>query len=1627
MGLRGSRKTNEPQHKQDIPMTKDRLTSVGARRRGDDYQDIQAIKLMIDWLGYKEQFQWIKVEADEAGYLDDVMVLRSDERINVIQVKFSNHPENDDQILTWKDLLKREKKRGTSLLQKWSKTLEDLQQSGYMLAETYLITNWRPAPELFNVLNDEGIVDFDAIRAVKTKNAIITQIGDKQRAEAFFKQFRFYLKRPNLEEAEDAIKRTFINDLRGSQHGWSKLKEQVRSWVIYKDRPNLDGFIYLKDIVDAAFEPLLEEQTQAVFNENSLILNSTNVPSKSDHYVERKKDIVALKTLILDEGLSKISLRGIGGIGKSTLAEELARDPEVYSKFKRIYFVTAGQKAEVYSVQMALVDALGDKASNYSSDVNRNQIRLRSYLSSEPCLIILDDVWDAELLDKLDVLGPNGCLIITTRNDLGLGIPVVILQPMSIEESIELLEKWVGQKDTSFKQIAEQLGCLPLALRIAGARMKRGLSGTEWLAKFSRVSRMKMHRNADSASDNVQMCFELSIDFAFRDQRENKYLYYALGIFSQDAHIPKPAIIRLWQQISEVPEFDLFEYFDELVRLTLIELDVISSTASMHDLLQSHAEESLGTDAARTHTALLESYNPENKDWWNINHDGYIYTHLLQHMKAANYQIDTIYKLLVGSPEWMSANYIACQGDGAYLADLQQLAFDMKNPLSPSDILRMAQLTAARHVVLQRSNKYEDMDLQILVWLEREKEAIEYADMRGDLSERLAGQLSIFHSLFLRSPNSNYLEDILENVLRVLESGHDGIHGGIYASTAIALIRLNRLQAASTIALNYEGEESSWRKSELIAHVASNFALEGADDFAKQLLGHIEHDWDKDRSQHLISRSLAEKDEDISEIFEIIEEITRIEFKLRAYADVAELKYKMGKNDQANKAVEHAKTLIETSTSPRNLVRELAYLARKLSQFTEAQENAKHFISLTEDLQSELEGSIWISEALSDVAVAYSHLFQMEKIHSTLTSALFYVSKIEVRDDKQYKDFDERYRVDAIKAIVWRCIDLKEIVYAKNLLKEIRFTEDRIEMLCEIAFQVNETASETAKDLLNEALKLCELLEHPYSTRRSLRYVSLTNARLGYKQTASDILSKASQINDENDNSKSEYDYIRSDALSNISYALSKHGELETAHELTQLAINPFLKVDVLYSMAMNSRDLAFSQTVLSEMTFILNKAENNETREHMQEKILHLRMKLGLEKASPQYLVSEAYHLMRLSNIVEAKELIDPLEPSVEKAIFLCRYIHEAKDLSDDQIQQSLNEIYALATAIQHEIQSYQQIVNLIEATSQVDIILDNLNLLQQALSLGSNIEKLQDRSNALERIARTSITVNQPEIAKEIVESSGDLLVESLVSILCQLAVYYLHQNDINQYQYLLEEAKRRIDGLENNHSESKGKSLQKYCWALSKGQQLHEALDLARNIAQQNSRDEALRSIAYSFSETQEFEQVLSLAEEIHSEHERAWAFQLVARKYFEQGKLNESLSIMQRKESNEHWIHHVIGFADQLLNSGYKNEAALLFDHALALIRSMGNSNRRGSAGDYLLSIFVKHKLYTEFFNTLRGQVVDVYIQIIARHADAFDMEGKALSVSILKETTRIASWIQPFWREVSNLLGSTAST
>ena len=67
-------------------------TRSGVRRAGDDYQDIIALVWLVEGLEHPERYKRVRVEADDFGFLEDVVALRADDVVVAKQVKFSAHP-----------------------------------------------------------------------------------------------------------------------------------------------------------------------------------------------------------------------------------------------------------------------------------------------------------------------------------------------------------------------------------------------------------------------------------------------------------------------------------------------------------------------------------------------------------------------------------------------------------------------------------------------------------------------------------------------------------------------------------------------------------------------------------------------------------------------------------------------------------------------------------------------------------------------------------------------------------------------------------------------------------------------------------------------------------------------------------------------------------------------------------------------------------------------------------------------------------------------------------------------------------------------------------------------------------------------------------------------------------------------------------------------------------------------------------------------------------------------------------------------------------------------------------------------------------------------------------------------
>jgi NACHT domain len=226
------------------------FTASGARRSGDDYQDLQSASILVEWLEQPQTYCWIRLEAMD-GSLDDIQAERSDGTRRLVQVKFATNPSEE---WDWDSLLKQEPgaKPGTvkrSLLQKWKASLEKIQAST-TVSDAVFVTNRAASAEIQNHLIDSGHLDFNGLGPA-TRAKLAEQLEGEAGALKFFTSFRFLFKDLSIDVLEDSAKTRFLR-LGGTTDGWSNLLKCIRKWINHKNEPPPDGLITLKEIREAA-------------------------------------------------------------------------------------------------------------------------------------------------------------------------------------------------------------------------------------------------------------------------------------------------------------------------------------------------------------------------------------------------------------------------------------------------------------------------------------------------------------------------------------------------------------------------------------------------------------------------------------------------------------------------------------------------------------------------------------------------------------------------------------------------------------------------------------------------------------------------------------------------------------------------------------------------------------------------------------------------------------------------------------------------------------------------------------------------------------------------------------------------------------------------------------------------------------------------------------------------------------------------------------------------------------------------------------------------------------------------------------------------------------------------------
>ncbi len=136
--------------------------------------------------------------------------------------------------------------------------------------------------------------------------------------------------------------------------------------------------------------------------------------------MERSEPLEAVKALLLPENrkpgtLVLSAIQGLGGIGKSVLAQALARDEAVQANFvDGVLWATLGQNPDLLPLLGSWIQALGDY--NFKpTTLDIAATHLQTLLYDKQMLLVVDDVWHPEHVDPFRVGGDNCCVLITTR------------------------------------------------------------------------------------------------------------------------------------------------------------------------------------------------------------------------------------------------------------------------------------------------------------------------------------------------------------------------------------------------------------------------------------------------------------------------------------------------------------------------------------------------------------------------------------------------------------------------------------------------------------------------------------------------------------------------------------------------------------------------------------------------------------------------------------------------------------------------------------------------------------------------------------------------------------------------------------------------------------------------------------------------------------------------------------------------------------------------------------------------------------------------------------------------------------------------------------------------------------
>jgi leucine-rich repeat protein SHOC2 len=254
------------------------------------------------------------------------------------------------------------------------------------------------------------------------------------------------------------------------------------------------------DNIRKKFNDVAEDMSRLKLNPNLVLIVKENEGSwrETSSFVlesgivgreENKNEIIELLKGE-NSSVSFIAIVGMGGLGKTALAQLVYNDDEVEKVFDKRIWVCVSQEFDVKSILRKMLKSLrNDQVGDLELDILQRMVR--EELNGQRYMLVLDDLWNENQL-KWDELrtylmcgGQGSKILVTTRSTLvsqmmGVNNPYV-LKGLNKEQSWDLLKKLTfgevvngvsSNLESIGERIAEKCGGVPLAIRTVGGFLR---------------------------------------------------------------------------------------------------------------------------------------------------------------------------------------------------------------------------------------------------------------------------------------------------------------------------------------------------------------------------------------------------------------------------------------------------------------------------------------------------------------------------------------------------------------------------------------------------------------------------------------------------------------------------------------------------------------------------------------------------------------------------------------------------------------------------------------------------------------------------------------------------------------------------------------------------------------------------------------------------------------------------------------------------------------------------------------------------------------------------------------------------------------------------------------------------